>query len=110
MIRITATRGWGAFPGGVVKIFRDGADLEMLGKAKGLIHEIASETKLADTLAAWIAHDGYRTRAAETLNIHPRTLDYRLRRMVAGSGSTLVAKRRGTSGQSAESALRWIAG
>ncbi|NKY24967.1 PucR family transcriptional regulator [Nocardia gamkensis] len=57
------------------------ADPEMLGKMKRLIQEITSDTKLAETLAAWITNNGHRARTAGTLNIHPRTLDYRLRRI-----------------------------
>ncbi|WP_169813556.1 helix-turn-helix domain-containing protein [Nocardia vaccinii] len=62
------------------------ADPEMLGKAKWLMREIASETKLAETLAAWITYDGHRTRVARMLDIHLRTLDYRLRRIRSLAG------------------------
>ncbi|NKY24940.1 PucR family transcriptional regulator [Nocardia gamkensis] len=55
------------------------ADPGMRRKAADLMQEVVSKTKLADTLAGWIEHGGNRAKTARILDIHPRTLDYRLR-------------------------------
>ncbi|MFJ9630078.1 PucR family transcriptional regulator [Streptomyces sp. NPDC101175] len=59
------------------------ADPATLCQATWLIREAVADAKLADTLTAWIAHHGQRGDTAASLGIHPRTLDYRLRRIRA---------------------------
>ncbi|WP_433521441.1 PucR family transcriptional regulator [Nocardia pseudovaccinii] len=54
------------------------ADPTILVKARRMLQAVVSDASLADTLSAWIAHNGHRARTAGTLNIHPRTLDYRI--------------------------------
>ncbi|WP_084526722.1 PucR family transcriptional regulator [Nocardia vaccinii] len=59
------------------------ADPALLRKARELLQDVPSQPKLAETLYAWIAHSARRNATAQYLGIHPRTLDYRLRRMRA---------------------------
>ncbi|WP_040691553.1 PucR family transcriptional regulator [Nocardia vinacea] len=59
------------------------ADPALLHKARELLQDVLSQPKLAETLHAWIAHNARRGATAQYLGIHPRTLDYRLRRMRA---------------------------
>ncbi|MGI5460891.1 PucR family transcriptional regulator [Streptomyces sp. CA-249302] len=57
------------------------ADPGTLDQAIELIQRVTTDTKLADTLTAWIACHSHRVETACSLGIHPRTLDYRLRRI-----------------------------
>jgi sugar diacid utilization regulator len=41
----------------------------------------ASRARLLDTLAAWLDHQGSVPRVAETLDVHPQTVRYRLRQL-----------------------------
>jgi PucR C-terminal helix-turn-helix domain len=59
------------------------ADQGILGQATQLIQKVIVNRMLSDTLTAWIAHHGRRGETAASLGIHPRTLDYRLRRIRA---------------------------
>lgn len=52
----------------------------------GLLEVLEDGPDLIPTLATWFASDFDRRRAAETLHVHPNTLDYRLRRVVDLTG------------------------
>ncbi len=72
-----------------------GADPDLLGEvAERALRPVAgiSATKrqaLLETLAAWLAFQGDRTRIATALHVHPQTVSYRLGRLRETFGRAL---------------------